>query len=165
MAAANLGDTEILVTLLNSGADKDAARSKSRAEFLSEQLPGLLPRCTASKSLDRTLQPRSHLGGFANKLPDQSINQFFNQSINHSIIQSFVHSIIHSFTHSLGGGQGRAPRERGGGGAHHQHHCARGGTDLRPSGTPPGLRKHWLAPACAPACASWAAARARAGCS
>ena len=57
MCAAELGDTEILATLLNRGADKDAARSKRRAEFVSEQLPSLLPRCTASKSLDRTLQP------------------------------------------------------------------------------------------------------------
>ena len=62
---------------------------------------------------------------------NQSINQFFNQFFNQSIIQSF----IHSFTHSLGGGQGRA-RGGGRGDAHHQHHCVRGGTDLRPSGIP-----------------------------
>ena len=32
---------------------------------------------------------------------------------------------------------------------HHQHHCARVGTNSRPSGTPPDLRNHRLAPACA----------------
>ena len=35
---------------------------------------------------------------------------------------------------------------------HHQHHCARAGTSLRPSGTPPDLRKHRLAPAVRAGC-------------